>query len=86
MRGGLLTTDLEGRILLLNRAGAEITGQVAGLTHGANVQELFPGFWPVEVDEHGNPRALRKEIEFRTHAGQNLFLGISISLLRSAQK
>jgi two-component system sensor histidine kinase PilS (NtrC family) len=86
MRGGLLTTDLHGRILLLNRAGAEITGQVAGITHGAHVQELFPGFWPVELDEHGNPRALRKEIEFRTHAGQNLFLGISISLLRSAQQ
>ncbi len=27
MRGGLLTTDLNGRMLLLNRAGAEITGQ-----------------------------------------------------------
>src|SRR5260370_6072237 len=26
MRGGLLTTDLEGRILLLNRTGEEITG------------------------------------------------------------
>ena len=86
MRGGLLTTDLDGRILLLNRAGAEITGQVFGIIHGAHVQDLFPGFWPVEVDEQGNPRALRKEIEFRTPAGQNLFLGISISLLRSAQK
>ena len=26
MRGGLLTTDLDGRILLLNRTGEEITG------------------------------------------------------------
>ena len=85
MRGGLLTTDLDGRILLLNRAGAEITGQGFGLLRGASVQDLFPGFWPVELDEQGNPRALRKEIEFRTQAGQDLFLGISISLLRSAQ-
>src|ERR1700690_2776167 len=86
MRGGLLTTDLEGRILLLNRAGADITGQGFGLLRGAKVQDLFPGFWPVELDELGNPQALRKEIEFRTAAGQNLFLGISISPLRSAQQ
>ncbi len=85
MRGGLLTTDLDGRILLLNRAGAEITGQGVDAVRLAHVKELFPGFWPVELDEHGTPRALRKEIEFRTPNGQNLFLGISISLLRSAQ-
>jgi len=85
MRGGLLTTDLEGRALLLNRAGAEITGQPSGSIHGAHVRDMFPGFWPVELDPKGNPRALRKELEFRTPSGQNLFLGISISLLRSAQ-
>jgi two-component system sensor histidine kinase PilS (NtrC family) len=85
MRGGLLTTDLEGRILLLNRAGAEITGQGFGLLRGAKVQDVFPGFWPVELDDQGNPRALRKEIEFRTPAGQIIFLGISISLLRLGQ-
>jgi two-component system sensor histidine kinase PilS (NtrC family) len=86
MRGGLLTTDLEGRILLLNRAGAEITGQAFGQHHGARVQDLLPGFWPVDLDEHGNPLALRREVEFCTPSGQNLFLGISISLLRSAQR
>jgi two-component system sensor histidine kinase PilS (NtrC family) len=86
MRGGLLTTDLEGRILLLNRAGAEITGQGFGLMRGAKVQDVFPGFWPVELDEQGNPRALRKELEFSTPAGQKMFLGISISILRSAQR
>ncbi|MGD0965641.1 MAG: ATP-binding protein [Candidatus Acidiferrales bacterium] len=85
MRGGLLTTDLAGRILLLNRAGADITGQGLGLPRGTKVQDALPGFWPVELDEHGNPRALRKEIEFRTQTGQNIYLGISISLLRSAQ-
>lgn len=115
MRGGLLTTDLEGCILLLNRAGAEITGhaqssvqspgqnstqspaqgsaqgqvqsppQPPAPIRGSHVRELFPAFWPVELDEYGNPRALRQEIEFRTPAGLNLFLGISISLLRSAQ-
>ena len=55
MRGGLLTTDLNGRILLMNRAGAEITGLGFGLFRGEQVQDVLPGFWPVEVDEHGNP-------------------------------
>jgi two-component system, NtrC family, sensor histidine kinase PilS len=85
MRGGLLTTDLDGRILLVNRAGAEITGQGFGLLRGENVADIFPGFWPVESDEQGNPLALRKEIEFRTAAGNIRFLGLSISPLRTGQ-
>lgn len=85
MRGGLLTTDLKGRILLINRAGVEITGHGFGLMRGENVAEAFPGFWPVEVDEQGNPLAMRKEIEFCTPAGETRFLGLSISPLRTAQ-
>ena len=42
MRGGLLTTDLDGRILLLNRAGAEITGLGSGLARRER-PGLFPG-------------------------------------------
>ncbi|HTS12952.1 MAG TPA: ATP-binding protein [Candidatus Limnocylindrales bacterium] len=85
MRGGLLTTDLNGRVLLLNRAGAEITGHGFGLVRGENVAEAFPGFWPVDADENGSPAASRKEIEFRTISGATRFLGLSISPLRTAQ-
>jgi len=85
MRGGLLTVDLEGRILLINRSGAEITGHGFGLLRGENVADVFPGFWPVEMDERGNPRALRKEVAIRTPAGATRFLGISISPLRTGQ-
>jgi two-component system sensor histidine kinase PilS (NtrC family) len=85
MRGGLLTTDLEGRILLLNRAGAEITGHGFGLRRGENVQDLLPPFWPVETDEQGVPVASRKEIEFRTPEGATRFVGLSISPLRANQ-
>lgn len=85
MRGGLLTTDVKGRILLLNRAGAEITGHGLGLVRGDNVGDLFPGFWPVETDQQGNPLAARKEIEFRTETGLTRFLGLSISPLRTGQ-
>jgi len=85
MRGGLLTTDLEGRILLINRAGAEITGQGFGVLRGEKVGDVFPGFWPVEVDDFATPLALRKEIELRTPAGATRYLGVSISPLRTGQ-
>ncbi len=83
MRGGLLTTDAEGRILVLNRAGAEIAGSGFGLLRGEKVDTVFPGFWPVETDEQGTPLASRKEVEFKTAAGSTRYLGLSISPLRS---
>jgi two-component system, NtrC family, sensor histidine kinase PilS len=85
MRGGLLTTDMEGRILVMNRAGAEITGSGLGLHRGEKIADIFPGFWPVERDEQGNPLAARKEIEYKTADGASRFLGLSISPLRTAQ-
>ena len=85
MRGGLLTADLKGTILVMNRAGAEITGSGLGLMRGDKVQDRLPGFWPVEVDEQGNPLATRKEIEFKTGTGATRYLGLSISPLRTSQ-
>src|SRR5271154_1520520 len=85
MRGGLLTTDMEGRILVMNRAGAEIIGSGLGLHRGEKIADIFPGFWPVEHDEQGNPLAARKEIEHKTPEGASKFLGLSISPLRTAQ-
>lgn len=85
MRGGLLTTDLQGKILLINRSGAEITGYGFGLLHGEPVGDVLPAFWPVETDENGNPTALRKEVECLTPSGETRFLGLSISPLRTGQ-
>jgi len=85
MRGGLLTADLEGLILVMNRAGVEIMGLESIPPRGQKVQDVFPGFWPVETDGQGNPLAARKEIEFRTTAGNVRFLGLSISTLRTSQ-
>jgi two-component system, NtrC family, sensor histidine kinase PilS len=85
MRGGLLTSDLGGRILLVNRAGAEIMGRGFGLLRSENVAEIFNGIWPIETDLQGTPLALRKEIEFRTPEGATRYLGFSISPLRTGQ-
>jgi len=85
MRGGLLTTDLDGQILLINHAGTEIMGREAEPLRGQKVQDIFPGFWPVEMDGQGSPLAARKEIEFRTPGETLRFLGLSISPLRTSQ-
>jgi two-component system sensor histidine kinase PilS (NtrC family) len=44
MRGGLLTTDEKGRILLLNRAGEEITGHAFAVVCGQMLRDVFPDF------------------------------------------
>src|SRR6202162_5431942 len=76
MRGGLLTTDLEGRILLLNRTGEEITGSHFGTVKGSALQDVWPSFWlPGEIAEDGKlPQ--RREVDFMTPDGQQRFIGI----------
>lgn len=85
MRGGLLTTDTEGRILLVNRSGAEIMGRGFGLLRNEHIGDLFKELWPVELDQRGVPLALRKEIAYLTPGGVTRYLGISISPLRTGQ-
>lgn len=88
MRGGLLTTDLEGRILLLNAAGEEITGHRFADIQRRPLPDVFPFFpWPEEAgaaDRPGRGRAAgRFETTFQTPQGEERFLGISISPLRA---
>lgn len=85
MRGGLLTTDLEGRIILVNRSGTEIMGRGFGLLRNESIADIFPDLWPVELDDHGVPLALRKEVEFTTPGGAMRYFGFSVSPLRTGQ-
>lgn len=84
MRGGLITTDLTGRILLLNQAGEEITGRRFGEVHGLRLENCFPGF-SFALPETMGPfsRALRKEITFTTPKGEEKYLGVTLSPLRT---
>jgi two-component system sensor histidine kinase PilS (NtrC family) len=85
MRGGLLTTDLDGRILLLNRTGEEITGYQFRTVRGRVLPELWPNLWlPGDATEDGGlPQ--RREVEFLTPDGQQRFIGISVSPLRTGE-
>jgi two-component system sensor histidine kinase PilS (NtrC family) len=85
MRGGLITTDVEGRILLVNRAGFEIVGMTPVMLEGKQIREVLPGFWLTESVTDAGFLASRKETEVRTPAGERKFLGLSVSPLRSGQ-
>jgi len=85
MRGGLLTTDLDGRILLLNRTGEDILGLRFAEVRGQRLQDFSAEFWvPGSIDGASKP-SIRKEIEFKTPGGDVRFLGISLSPLRSRE-
>ncbi|MGC1416969.1 MAG: ATP-binding protein [Candidatus Acidiferrum sp.] len=83
MRGGLLTTDLDGRILLLNRTGEEILGCRFVDLRGRKLPEIDENFWLPGGRTHDERPLVRKEIDFRTPDGQLRYLGISVSPLRT---
>ena len=86
MRGGLITTDVEGRILLVNRAGFEIVGMTPLMLLGKQIREVLPGFWLTDRVTDEGFLASRKETELRTPSGERRFLGLSVSPLRTGQK
>ena len=83
MRGGLLTTDLEGRILLLNRTGEEILGHRFADIRGKALREINVDFWLPAANTTKDQPSIRKEIDFRTPSGNQRYIGISVSPLRS---
>jgi two-component system sensor histidine kinase PilS (NtrC family) len=83
MRGGLLTTDLEGRIVLLNRTGEEILGYRFVDLRGRKLPELDENFWLPGLKGPNDRPIVRREIDFRTPDGQQRYLGISVSPLRT---
>src|SRR5256884_1230298 len=82
MRGGLITTDLAGVILLLNRTGEEILGHRFADVRGKKLQELNQDFWLPGQYPNVEKLSLRKEIHFRTPQGEVRYLGISVSPMR----
>ena len=83
MRGGLITTDVEGRIVLLNRTGEEILGYSFTDIRGRKLEEVSKEFWLPGSSAINDRLSLRREIDFRTADGQQRYLGVSVSPLRS---
>lgn len=83
MRGGLLTTDLEGGIVLLNRTGEEILGCRFADLRGRKLPEVDESFWLPGLKGPNDRPVVRREIDFRTPNGDQRYLGISVSPLRT---
>ena len=83
MRGGLITTDSDGHIVLLNRTGEEILGCRFADIRGRKLAEISEEFWTAGRPGTNERLSLRREIEFVTPDGQQRYLGISVSPLRS---
>jgi two-component system, NtrC family, sensor histidine kinase PilS len=83
MRGGLLTTDIDGRIVLLNRTGEEILGLKFADLRGKKLQEVNEDLWLPGVQRAQGQPFQRREIDFLTPEGFQRYLGISVSPLRS---
>jgi two-component system sensor histidine kinase PilS (NtrC family) len=83
MRGGLITTDVEGRVVLLNRTGEEILGHRFADIRGRKLAEISEEFWTTGLPGVHERLSLRREVEFRTPDGQERYLGVSVSPLRS---
>ncbi len=83
MRGGLVTTDLDGRIVLLNRTGEEILGCRFVDLRGRKLPEIDENFWLPGLKGPDERPVVRREIDFRTPDGQQRYVGISVSPLRT---
>lgn len=80
---GLITTDLEGLIVGVNRAGALILRREAGQLVGTRIQDLplfSPQRWAELTAESEQRGRLRSEVEINTGQGR-AFVGFSISQL-----
>ena len=84
IRSGLITTDLQGRIAVINSAAAELTGRDIEELLGKPVQLLIgEAFWTkiLDADLLKNVRALRHEEWIPLPNGNKRFLGFSVSPL-----
>ena len=75
MSGGLVSTDLSGRVLLLNRAGALILGVSPSAAVGRPLPEALAEFAQVPLDSRG------QEIRFVTPSGREKHLRLTVSEL-----
>jgi two-component system sensor histidine kinase PilS (NtrC family) len=86
MRGGLITTDLDGGLTLLNRTAEEITGYRFEQVRGKMLGDLIPAIWQTTQEGiEGASARQRLEVEMSSADGQQRYLGLSVSPLRTGQ-
>jgi two-component system sensor histidine kinase PilS (NtrC family) len=83
MRGGLLLADEQGRIRLVNRAGAEILGFSPDALRDRSLREILPQFWPKTGAASEAVLATRREIVLTAPGRSPRYLGLSSSALQN---
>ena len=81
MSGGLITTDLEGRITLLNPAGEKLLETSAGAAFGKPVAQFFLDRLPAI-----GPHLVRTEVRCLTPSGAEKTFGITASELHVPER
>ena len=81
MSGGLITTDSQGRITLLNPAGARLLERRAQDIIGTKVQDLFVDRLPM-VSSSSEQSEVRCDVECLTPRGARKVVGMKVTLLR----
>ncbi|HEY3159367.1 MAG TPA: ATP-binding protein [Vicinamibacterales bacterium] len=83
MLSGLVTADMDGRILTFNRAASTITGLSAGQTIGRDVGDVLqlPAQFRVRLQMLGETRSHRADHQYRSPDGRTLEIGLTVTTL-----
>lgn len=82
-RGGLLITDLEGEILLVNPAATEILGAGRQTLRGDRLLDLFPELAALLSASDREPPEARQEVRVRGKDNRERILGLALSRLQT---
>ena len=85
MGGGLLTTDLDGKILQVNPAAEAVLDLEAGRIRGLPLTEVVAELAALVAEPENLYRLNRSEVAVGTPAGQRI-LGVRLSALRAADE
>jgi two-component system sensor histidine kinase PilS (NtrC family) len=83
MLSGLVTADMDGRILTFNRAASNITGLSAGQSIGRDVGDVLqlPAQFRARLQMLGETRSHRADHQYRSPDGRLLEIGLTVTTL-----
>jgi two-component system, NtrC family, sensor histidine kinase PilS len=83
MLSGLVTADLNGRILTFNRAASTITGLPSGQAIGRDITELLqlPAHFRNRLQTLGTTRSQRADHQYRSPDGRLMEIGLTVTTL-----